>query len=147
MSARAAAMISPVDQDIVINMQQFGRNIGLAFQILDDILDFTGEQESVGKPVGSDLLQGLVTLPTLYYIEKYPQDADVVILLNGNFASEPKAMVNLVQSIRTSECVGMALADAKKLVTDAIQFLKDMPAGEEKRALEELALYIVDRNL
>jgi geranylgeranyl pyrophosphate synthase len=147
MSGRAAAMISPVEQDYVDKMQQFGRKIGMAFQILDDILDFTGQQEEVGKPVGSDLLQGLITLPTLYYIDKYPKDANVAILLKGKYSSEPKAMVQLVQSIRSSECVKLALGDAKIMVEDAIQLLKDMPDGDEKRALEELAYYIVDRNI
>ena len=147
MSGRAAAMISPVGQGTVEKMQDFGRNIGMAFQILDDILDFTGEQEFVGKPVGSDLLQGLVTLPTLYYIEKYPYDKNVATLLDGNFSTQPGAMVELVQSIRSSECIKLALNDARSLVEGVINILKDMPAGEERQALEELAWYIVDRNL
>jgi len=147
MSARAAAMISPVEQVIVDKMQEFGRNIGMAFQILDDILDFTGEQEYVGKPVGSDLLQGLVTLPTLHYIEKYPEDKNVTILLDGNFSTNPVAMAELVQSVRSSECIKLALKDARSLVEGVINILKDMPAGEERQALEELAWYIVDRNI
>jgi len=145
MSARAAAMISPVDPAKVEKMRQFGRNIGMAFQILDDILDFTGDQEAVGKPVGSDLLQGLITLPTLYFIEKYPQDANVVTLLNGNFSREPKAMTNLVQSIRESESIELSLNNARSLVEEAILILNQMPAGEERQALEDLARYIVDR--
>ncbi|MFH2038614.1 MAG: polyprenyl synthetase family protein [Chloroflexota bacterium] len=147
MSGRAAAMISPVEQVIVEKMQEFGRNIGMAFQILDDILDFTGEQEFVGKPVGSDLLQGLVTLPTLYYIERYPDDKNIAALLNGDFSTQPDAIVELVQSIRVSECIKLAHNDARSLVEGAINNLKDMPVGEERQALEELAWYIVDRNL
>jgi geranylgeranyl pyrophosphate synthase len=147
MAARAAAMISPIDPENVEIMRQFGRNIGLAFQIIDDILDFTGNQEAVGKPVGSDLLQGLITLPTLYYIEKNPQDVNVATLLNGNFSSEPMAMNDLVQSIRSSKCIKLALNDAELLVEEAIQFLKNMPAGEERWALEEMAHYIVDRKI
>jgi len=136
-----------VEQEIVDKMQVFGRNIGMAFQILDDILDFTGEQEFVGKPVGSDLLQGLVTLPTLYYIEKYPDDKNVVTLLAGNFSTHPEAMTELVQSVRSSECIKLALKDARSLVESVINILKDMPTGEERQALEELAWYIVDRNI
>jgi geranylgeranyl pyrophosphate synthase len=147
MSARAAAMISPVKPGMIEKMQQFGRNIGMSFQILDDILDFTGEQESVGKPVGSDLLQGLITLPTLYYIEKEPDDTNVAILLHGDFLRSPEAMIELVRSIRASDCIQLALNDAKSIVEDAILILKDMPAGEERQALEELARYIVNRNL
>lgn len=147
MSARAAAMISPVDPIIVEKMRQFGKNIGLAFQILDDILDFTGDQEAVGKPVGSDLLQGLITLPTLYYVEKYPKDENVSTLLKGNFSSNPTAMNKLVQSIRSSECIKLALHDAEHMVEDAIRIIKDMPVGDEREALEELAHYIVDRKI
>lgn len=147
MSARAAAMISPVEQEIVNKMQEFGRNIGMAFQILDDILDFTGEQESVGKPVGSDLLQGLVTMPTLYYIEKNPNDKNVVTLLNGNFFTQQDAMIELVHSVRSSECIKLALNDARSLVEDVIKNLDVMPAGDERQALEELAWYIVDRKI
>jgi geranylgeranyl pyrophosphate synthase len=147
MAARAAAMISPVNPEIVERMSQFGRNIGLAFQILDDILDFTGDQEAVGKPVGSDLLQGLITLPTLYYIDKNPKDVNVETLLNGNFSSEPMAMNDLVQSIRSSDCIKLALCDAEVLVKEAMQYLKDMPDGDERWALEEMAHYIIDRKI
>lgn len=147
MSARAAAMISPVNADIVEIMGQFGRNIGMAFQILDDILDFTGDQDAVGKPVGSDLLQGLITLPTLYYIEQFPEDDNVQVLLKGDFYRETPAMAALVQSIRSSKCVGFALEDARSLVNDALQKLLNLPDGEEKKALEKLALYIVNRKI
>jgi geranylgeranyl pyrophosphate synthase len=147
MSARAAAMISPVEQVTVDKMQEFGRNIGMAFQILDDILDFTGEQESVGKPVGSDLLQGLVTLPSLYFIEQNPNDKNVATLLGGNFFTQPEAMIELVQSVRSSDCIQLALDDARSLVEGVINNLDDMPAGDERKALEELAWYIVDRKI
>lgn len=147
MSARAAAMISPVDAAIVEKMRLFGRNIGMAFQILDDILDFTGDQEAVGKPVGSDLLQGLVTLPTLYYIQKNPQNPDVITLLNGDFSVNPNSMNNLVQSIRGSDSIKLALNDAKLLVEEASLIIKTMPDGDERQALEELAQYIVDRKV
>ena len=68
---------------MVETMRQYGYHLGMAFQIVDDILDFTGEQETVGKPVGSDLLQGLVTLPAIYYAEAHPDDPDVMCLTGG----------------------------------------------------------------
>ena len=147
MSARAAAMISPVKQAIVEKMRFFGRNIGMAFQILDDILDFTGEQESVGKPVGSDLLQGLITLPTIYYIENNPENKNVIKLLSGDFATHQEEMAELVQSVRSSECIQLAYKDARSLVEDVIKILDDLPEGEERHALEELAWYIIDRKI
>jgi geranylgeranyl pyrophosphate synthase len=147
MSSRAAAMISPVEQDVVENMLKFGRNIGMAFQIVDDILDFTGDQEAVGKPVGSDLLQGLITLPTLYYIEKNPSDKRVSYLLNGSFSIHREELISLVQSIRESGSAKDALRDATNLVDHAIEHLNLMPKGEEKEALENMARFIIDREI
>jgi len=66
LSTAAAALLSPVDEFLVEEVRLFGYDIGMAFQIVDDVLDFTGEQTTVGKPVGSDLRQGLITLPALY---------------------------------------------------------------------------------
>jgi len=147
MSSRAAAMISPVGQDVVEIMQRFGRNLGMAFQIVDDILDFTGNQEAVGKPVGSDLLQGLITLPTLYYIEKNPDDERISHLLNGSYLGHREELIELVQSIRESDSTKLALQDATDLVDDSIEYLKTMPEGEEKQALENMAKFIVDREI
>ncbi|MDI6768301.1 MAG: polyprenyl synthetase family protein [Anaerolineales bacterium] len=147
MSSRAAAMISPVNEDTVKGMQNYGYQVGMAFQIVDDILDFTGEQSEVGKPVGSDLLQGLITLPTLHYIQNHPSDPDVIHLMDGKFNVERESMLRLVQSIRTSDAISQSLSEAGKYVDEALGALADMPVGIEKQALEDLARYIVDRRL
>ena len=70
----------------------------MAFQIVDDVLDFTGEQTTVGKPVASDLRQGLITLPTLYFAEKSPGDTDLQTLLDGKYPNED-LMTRLVAKI------------------------------------------------
>jgi len=146
MTTRAAAMISPVDEATVEAMRQFGYHLGMAFQIVDDILDFTGEQETVGKPVGSDLLQGLVTLPAIYYAKLNPDDPDVLCLSGGCY-TEHERVKRLVQSIRESEAVARSLEEAKGLIEKALEQLAGMPAGVEKQALEDLARYTVNRNI
>lgn len=146
MTARAAAMISPVDEAIVETMRQFGYELGMAFQMVDDILDFTGEQAEVGKPVGSDLLQGLITLPTLYYIETHPDDPDLNTLLEGEYSAEPQRMERLVQSVRASQAIDQALSEARQSIERALACLANMPAGAERQALQALANYIVDRH-
>jgi geranylgeranyl pyrophosphate synthase len=145
MTTRAAAMISPVDQDIVENMRLFGYHLGMAFQIVDDVLDFTGEQQEVGKPVGSDLLQGLVTLPTLYFMENNPDDPRLKNLLNGRYLLARDEMVSLVHSIRQDGAIQSALGEGKAQVDQAKQYLSKVPENEEQKALEELADYIVSR--
>jgi len=145
MSARAAAMISPVDDKTVSAMQVFGYEIGMAFQIVDDILDFTGEQATVGKPVGSDLLQGLVTLPTLYYIESHPDDLEVRNLAKDGGSIDEEKMKNLVISIQSSDSIQKSINEANQFVERGLQVLLPFKAGVERAALEELARYIVHR--
>ena len=147
MSARGAAMISPVDEAVVEAMRNYGCQVGMAFQIVDDILDFNGEQAEVGKPVGSDLLQGLITLPTLHYIEDHPDDPNIRPLLEGNYSVGQKQMNRLVQSIRKSDAISRSMNEAQKYVAEALRALADMPAGTECQALEDLARYIVDRRI
>jgi geranylgeranyl pyrophosphate synthase len=68
----AAALLSPVSPEVVEKLSRYGHEVGMAFQIVDDVLDFTGEQATVGKPVASDLRQGIITLPVIYYMEIPP---------------------------------------------------------------------------
>ena len=105
MTARAAAMISPAGGEAAEAMRQFGYETGMAFQIVDDVLDFTGEQAAMGKPIGSDLLNGLVTLPAIYYAEACPNDPDVKSLADGGWANQER-MARLVESIRKTDCRG-----------------------------------------
>ncbi len=146
LSTHGAAIISPVEPDMVHKARMFGRKLGTAFQIVDDILDFTGEQATVGKPVGSDLLQGLITLPALYYIENHPEDENVKALLNGHYHNT-KQMSALVGSIRNSDSVALALKEAKEYATDALQMLNGQPKSEERLALEKLTEYITNRDV
>ncbi len=126
-------------------MKTFGYEIGMAFQIVDDILDFTGAQASVGKPVASDLRQGLVTLPALIYIEENPKDSDFTRALNGG-SGDDELMTRLITSIRESGAVEKSLSHAKDYVNRGLIALKEMPLSKERTALEDLANYIVDRN-
>jgi geranylgeranyl pyrophosphate synthase len=146
MTTRAAAMISPVDESRVEAMRSFGYNLGMAFQIVDDVLDFTGEQTEVGKPVGSDLLQGLVTLPAIYYAEDHLDDPDVICLAGGSY-SELERMGHLVQKVRLSSGVERSLQEAQEYCEKSIQCLAGMPAGIENQALHDLARYIVTRKI
>ncbi len=146
MSARAAALVSPVDERIVEAMREFGYEIGMAFQIVDDILDFTGDPTAVGKPLGSDLLQGLVTLPAIYFSEDYPEDPDVLLLSEGGWSNQER-MERLVHAIRQSDAIRRALREAETFVEHALEKLAPFHPSIERTALEELTRYIVDRKI
>jgi geranylgeranyl pyrophosphate synthase len=145
MTARAAAMISPVDETTAERMRSFGYEIGMAFQIVDDVLDFSGEQSSMGKPIGSDLINGLVTLPAIYYAESSPQDPDVMSLSDGGWANRDR-MVRLVASIRETDSMSRAMEEATEHVGRALSLLEAFEPSPEREALENLARFIIDRN-
>ncbi|HTO99895.1 MAG TPA: polyprenyl synthetase family protein, partial [Anaerolineales bacterium] len=146
MTAKAAAMISPVGKSTVEAMRKLGYETGIAFQIVDDVLDFTGEQTTVGKPIGSDLLNGLVTLPAIYYADAHPDDEDVVSLAEGGWASQER-MARLVDSIRKTDAIRKAMGEANQHVELALQSLEGFDPSQEREALENLAKFIVDRNV
>jgi len=146
MTARAAAMVSPANEETIESMRDFGYRIGMAFQIVDDILDFNGEQSAVGKPLGSDLLNGMVTLPAIYYAEENPNDTDIVSLPNGGWTNNDN-MARLVDNIRASNAAREAMLEAEQHVDCALTRLDSMEPCAERDALENLARYIVDRKV
>lgn len=146
MSALAGALVSPVDKSIVEAMRIFGYETGIAFQIVDDILDFTGDQIAVGKPLGSDLLQGLVTLPAIYYAEANPDDPDVKLLSEGGWGNQDR-MERLVNAIRKSDAIHKSMREAEDFIKRALDKLFTLHPGIERHALEDLARYIIDRRI
>lgn len=142
-----AALISPVGPDQVEWVHQYGYNIGMAFQIVDDVFDFIGDQSSLGKPVGSDLRQGLITLPTIYYVEDHPEDPNAQEIANGNCLKYDDQIAEIVEHIRTSSAIEQSLNEADGFVQNALRFLDKLPNGQENEHLQELTLYITRRNL
>jgi geranylgeranyl pyrophosphate synthase len=146
MAALAAAMVATEDEEMRASMKVFGYEVGMAFQIVDDILDFTGEESAVGKPIGSDLLNGLVTLPAIYYAEAHPNNEDVRSLPEGGW-NDTDRVQRLVDSIRQSQAIQRSMDEARRAISRALKSLSDAPMSPEREALENLAKFIVDRKI
>jgi len=144
MASLAATMVATEDEMMRDSMKAFGYEVGMAFQIVDDILDFTGEQATVGKPIGSDLLNGLVTLPAIYYAEEHPDDEDILSLPGGGW-KDTERVQRIVDNIRKNAAVEKAMDEARQAVSRALSALEDAPASPERDALEDLAKFIVAR--
>ena len=145
-AAEAGAVLSNAGEPAVTAVRMFGREVGMAFQIVDDILDFTSDETHLGKPVGSDLRQGLFTLPVLCYLESSPADRDLNALLNGR-AGDPETVERVVQAVRDSGAVEAALEEAQAYVRRAQGALASMPDNPYRRALSDLAEYSIRRDL
>jgi len=146
MSSLAATMVATEDQEVRDSMKAFGYEVGMAFQIVDDILDFTGDQSTVGKPIGSDLLNGLVTLPAIYYAEEHPNDEDVLSLPGGGWKDTARVQ-RLVDGIRKNAAIEKAMNEARHAVSRALGALEEAPVSPEREALENLTKFIVDRKV
>ena len=140
-SAKAAAILSDADDKIVENLYNYGRNLGLAFQIVDDILDFTGSTEVLGKPAGLDLASGKLTSPVFYALKQQPY---LEILIEREF-SEPGDLEKAVELIKDSAGIEKARQLAKDLARKAAQNLDCLVASDSKNALNELTNYAVSR--
>ncbi len=77
LATKSGAVLSRAPEMVVEALAEYGHNLGIAFQIVDDILDFVGTEEELGKPVGSDLAQGTLTLPAMLLLKYYPEDNPV----------------------------------------------------------------------
>jgi geranylgeranyl pyrophosphate synthase len=145
-STTTAAVLSDANMHVITTVKKFGYEIGMAFQIIDDILDFTSEQTTMGKPVASDLRQGVITLPVLYFLENHPNDMDMLNILESNFCDE-NCLGKLLTSIRESGAIKLSHDEARQSVQRGLDVLRKLPDSDERTALEDLAAYIVNREI
>lgn len=142
-STEAGAILSQQPAEDQASLRAYGHNLGMAFQVVDDILDFVGEERELGKPVGSDLRQGTITLPAIYYQQDHPQDEVLRAALAGEQREEPLARA--IQAIRESPAIGRSYATARGFADKARAALTDFPDNPYLRALLGLADYAVER--
>lgn len=135
---------SDKEQDL---LRQYGLNIGLAFQLIDDVLDLTSTESTLGKPVGSDLKEGKLTLPLIYVLrEGKPQHREMVISAlcgDGSVSVNNKEILKLVREYGTADRV---VAMAQALARDAKQYLEAFPPSEARDALMAVPDFLVDRD-
>jgi geranylgeranyl pyrophosphate synthase len=142
----APALLSRIDAEAASSARRFGYAIGVAFQIMDDVLDFTSDAAHLGKPSGQDLRQGILTLPALIYLEAHPDNPNLRLLINRQRL--PEAELNqLVNSIRQSGSIEGAVNVASGFIHDGLNVLGELPDGPERFELENIVHSIIDKNL
>ncbi len=146
LASEAAAVLATDDETTIDSLRRFGENLGMAFQIVDDVLDFAGDEAAVGKPLGSDLRQGLVTLPTLYYLERHPDDERLLLVLNGH-KRDSERMNQAIDAVRGSEAISLSMAEARVYADEARRALAVMPASAARDQLAALADFVVRRQV
>lgn len=143
-SVKSAALISEATPETTEIIREFGYNLGMAFQIIDDIFDFTSDQLKLGKPVGSDLRNGLITLPSLYFLQDHPLDPDFRVLFTGEILSDER-FTDLIERIQNSSAISSSRIEADSYVDRALANLDQLPASVERDQLRDLSLFITNR--
>ena len=140
-SAKAAGILSGGSADLAANLYRYGRHIGLAFQIVDDILDFTGSTEGLGKPAGSDLMSGNLTLPVLYALEENPY---LEVLIEREFA-QPEDLSQAIALVKESRGIERSRELAAQFAQIAVQNLAQLKPSTSSQALLDMADYVLSR--
>jgi all-trans-nonaprenyl-diphosphate synthase len=140
-SAKAAGILSDVSAEMAEDLYGYGQNFGLAFQIVDDILDFTSSSDTLGKPAGSDLKSGNLTAPVLFALEEKPY---MSVLIEREFAQAgdlEQALALILDSQGITRSKELAAHHAKL----AVDHLAGLPASESRQALIDMTDYVLSR--
>jgi geranylgeranyl pyrophosphate synthase len=141
------AIVSQASNEEIHSLSEYGINLGIAFQIIDDILDYTEDQSTIGKPAGNDLRQGMVTLPLIYALQDEPRNgqyARVQQLLDGTSSNE-EDFISVIDWVTHGRGVELALADSHLYAEKARTALYTFPPSENRDVLDELLDFVVLR--
>ena len=142
LATESGAILSEAPEESVEVLKEYGYNLGIAFQIVDDVLDFVSTKEVLGKPAGSDLAQGTLTLPAMLLLERYPEDNPVKRL----FENKDKGNIELaIELVRNSSIIPECYKIASDYCSRACQNLNLLPENTSRQTLTELADYIINR--
>lgn len=140
-SAKAAGVLSDVPEALAEQLYDYGRHLGLAFQVVDDILDFTSSDEVLGKPACSDLRSGNLTAPVLYAMEEHPF---LTTLIEREF-SEADDFDQAINLVHSSKGIGRSRDLASSHARQAAACLEHLPPSSARQALQDLTSYVLRR--
>jgi heptaprenyl diphosphate synthase len=141
-ATECGAILSNAPENVITALKDYGQNFGMAFQIIDDVLDFTGLEAELGKPVGSDLAGGAMTLPSIIYAESNP-DGDLIKAVIENKDETYVSM--LINKIRSSSAIEQCNAIAADFCAQARKSLELLPDSPAHQSLHDLTSYILKR--
>ncbi len=144
-SCRLGALARGASTDLIESLALYGRHLGMAFQIVDDVLDIVGQQKTVGKSLGTDIDKGKLTLPMIHFLNHAaPEHRELLVSLLES------AQVDRAEHVRQllipSPSITYARRRAQSLVDQAIDAIQVLPAGEIRDILTAMALYTTGRD-
>lgn len=141
-SCQLGAISTGASEEIHRKLYWFGYFVGMSFQITDDILDFTSTEEALGKPVGSDLLQGNITLPVLFALQDPSMKSEIERISNK---TTPEDIKPILHKILSSDVIDRAEKVSDLYLHKALAILESLPKNRAKSTLLSIAKYIGKR--
>jgi geranylgeranyl pyrophosphate synthase len=142
-AAETGAVLGGAPEPQVQALRRYGYNIGMAFQMVDDLLDVQGDPSELGKPVGNDLLQGVLTLPSIMLLERYPENNPIEALFRDR--EQDGKLKQALDMINNSSIITDCYTVIQEYCAKAAQSLEALPDGASRRSLQALTGYIWER--
>ncbi|WP_116114539.1 polyprenyl synthetase family protein [Austwickia chelonae] len=147
-AARFGAMFSGCDAEQVEILRQYGEKLGIAFQLADDLLDIASEGEASGKTPGTDLREGVATLPVIYaQAEGRPEDTELLELLGRDLRTDDAGVSRALELLREHPSLDRAREHTWAVAREAQELLGPLGDGPAVCALQQVAAGVVDREV
>ena len=144
--ASLGAIAASADDGIESNLREFAWNLGMAFQLVDDILDFTSSEKILGKPAGNDLREGKVTLPMIYALETASEEerrAVEAVIHDGSYEQVP--FMRVLQILEAHGAVARAYDRARTFTEKSRSIIASLPESPAQRALQGIVELVTER--
>ena len=140
------ALLGGADSETQARLREYGMNLGTAFQLVDDLLDFTGSEQSLGKPAGADLVEGKVSLPLIFMLQRHPElRGDIqTVIADQSYAATPRQ--RLLDALEQTGALAQAKSRAVEYAEAAVTALKGLNHSPHAQALTSIPAYIVERD-
>ena len=142
-ACETGAILSGADEKLIEALKCYGRNLGMAFQIIDDILDIDGSQVQTGKPIGQDLMHGIITLPSLLALNKNEGENPINYMFNNS--NNESLLEECIKFVQDKDVLDECYQIAQDYCDNALESLNILDSNRYKESLIELASYVINR--
>ncbi|MGC9046039.1 polyprenyl synthetase family protein [Thermodesulfovibrio sp. 3462-1] len=144
-ACRIAGILGELPQEKLQALTEFGNNIGIAFQMVDDILDYVAQESELGKKLGKDLMEGKITLPLIELMKKAQEKEEIVgIIKSDNFSEEN--LLKILNYLKQYNCIESSMEIVRQYIDKAKKALQVFPDSEARKRLFMIADYITLRS-
>lgn len=144
-ACRIAGILAKLPEEKIEALTEFGNNIGIAFQMIDDILDYVADESELGKKLGKDLMEGKITLPLIELIKKAHEKEEIINTIKSDSFSEEN-LSKILNYLKHYNCIESSMEIVKNYVDKAKKSLEIFPDSDARQRLFRIADYILLRS-